>query len=455
MKKTLALLPLIFLWVFYITACSDATGNGESIATGHGWSVAPRFERFYDWLGGVEVVGVPISPVFNHGQKEFQYTAAVLMVYDPEADESQRYQLAPLGDEFGVAEAPEDPDSPFGHPIYPGFAELYNRLGGARMVGLPLTKYRYNPENRRYEQYFESIGIYRLEDEPEGEAHLLHYGAYKCAEVCGYVSPREAMVSTTSSATATQFSQAVARLDPIFTGAPLTNPYPSFDGLMEQIFEHLVVVEDTSRPGEIGLRPMMTMLGMMAEENRDYPIPDHLKEYLDDHQGLEFSGPPISEYSKESDSVYRQCFTSFCLDYYPDAPDGLQIRPAPFGYDYKQKIYTEVVQIREQGMQKINIHLLPQYPNLSRQQQQVIQVQVDTGSSALPGVQPVLTLSISGGEISSYSLPPTDESGTTWIELEPLDYPNGTRVDMEVCVPDGEQGVLCETGYFILWDPPS
>ena len=46
-------------------------------------NIDQRFRELHDMLGGVDVLGPAISPKFNHGGNEYQYTTAVLMVYYP------------------------------------------------------------------------------------------------------------------------------------------------------------------------------------------------------------------------------------------------------------------------------------------------------------------------------------------------------------------------------------
>lgn len=152
-----------------------------------------RFREFYDWLGGEEILGPVISSKFGSEGYEYQYTAAVLMVYVPSEVDNQRYKLAPLGLELGIAEPPLTPNLSDSHEIYPGFLNLYNQIGGVRYTGLPITEAHYNAEKNRVEQHFENLGFYHLETDVEG-VRLLHYGAWKCGKQCGYDPPEEAAV---------------------------------------------------------------------------------------------------------------------------------------------------------------------------------------------------------------------------------------------------------------------
>ena len=144
--------------------------------------VDTHFSHFYDLLGGEDVLGSLISPIFSNHGREYQYTAAALMVYDPQDVSGQHYQLAPIGIEIGIAEPPSDPASPGGHKVFSGFQGFYEQLGGAQVVGLPLTDVRYNHERGGIEQYFENLGFYQLDSDPPHEIHLISYGAWMCGD---------------------------------------------------------------------------------------------------------------------------------------------------------------------------------------------------------------------------------------------------------------------------------
>jgi hypothetical protein len=151
------------------------------------FAVGALFAKFYNILGGREVLGDPISPVFEEDGLTYQYTIASLMVYDPSAPANRRFLLAPLGLEMeGIAQppvpTPTTPGSRYvgGHTIYPEFIPLYDTLGGESVVGEPLTEVRYNAERNRVEQYFKNLGFYLPGDNLEGSVRLLAYGVWDC-----------------------------------------------------------------------------------------------------------------------------------------------------------------------------------------------------------------------------------------------------------------------------------
>jgi hypothetical protein len=449
MNRRIVLIIVVLSATLSLFACGvenvqNRPGNGLTS------DVDQRFREFYDLLGGVDILGPAISPKFIHGGNEYQYTTAALMVYYPNSVDSQRYQIAPLGGELGIAEPPLNPDAPNGHEIYQGFVDLYNKLGGVRFVGLPITDVRYNTERGRVEQYFENLGFYQLESSPANEVRLLHYGAWKCAVACGYSSPKESQILQKQSV-GSPFSGAIQRLDPSFTGFPLTEPYTSFDGLLEQIFENVVVVADPNNPAGIRLRPILGMLGIPTDANTNFAIPGDFLEYLNRNTGLEFSGKPISEYAPLSQDVNRQCFTNLCLDYYPNSPDGMRVRPVPLGYTYKNLYYESGAGGDVSSSNRaVTLRVWERYPLIANHQVQEIGISLSSGNRPVENVQAVLTLSVPGSEDISYMFPPTRNDGTAYLELSPISAPNGTRIEYQACVTNVNE-TFCVQDDFMIW----
>jgi hypothetical protein len=172
-----------------VVSCAGSE-RGDSLILPNPFDVDPVFREFYDMLGGEDVLRPAISPLFEVNDARYQYTAAGLMVHDPQAAQGQAYYLAGLGLDMDIAEppvpAPEDSQVRYidGHVIGEFFVPAFERLGGKRVVGKPLTEMHYNPEKGRYEQYFENLGMYWLENSPPGEVHLLAYGVWKCDSSC-------------------------------------------------------------------------------------------------------------------------------------------------------------------------------------------------------------------------------------------------------------------------------
>ncbi len=451
MIRRLLLLSLLLMIMGSITACQPTptiVNNSEVGIGGSGDSggVSPRFREFFDHHGGKELLGYAISPLFTNNGVEYQYTAKVLMAYNPAAERSRQYYLAPIGVELGIAEPPTDPSAPGGHNIYQGFIGTYERLGGSRLVGLPITEVRYNEERGGVEQYFENLGMYQLESEPT-RVYLINYGAWMCASSCDFNS--DPVGNVMQSAVVNKPFVATTRLDPTFTGKPLTEPYIASDGRVEQIFENVVVVEASDRPGGMALRPITAMLGVPVRTDAQFDVPAAIMQMISQNSGFELSGQPVTEYSRQSDEVYRQCFENLCMDFFPNKPEDLQVRPTALGYLYKNRYYQGGTAPTPVG-QKITLSVSVGYNLVDPGQSQVITVYVYNNNQPYANIKPTLSLMLPGGKTQSITFPPTASNGRTSLTLDPISAAHGTRVDIQVCAVSG----ACLDDYFLIWGDP-
>jgi hypothetical protein len=220
-------------------------------------------------LGGIDILGPAISPLFESGNLKEQYVLAGLMVFDETATSNERFRLAPLGLEFSVSELGTPVPTQPGEQIIDGrlvpaeFLNLYEKLGGARFVGRPLTEARLNPEKRRLEQYFENLGFYRLNQDPPGVAHLLAYGAYACDKKCRSSSPQES-VPGKRVVLPEPFESKAQQFGTKITGRQLVGPHRTKDGRQAVIFENLVIAVDRKQPGGVMLLPIVEQTGFLA-----------------------------------------------------------------------------------------------------------------------------------------------------------------------------------------------
>lgn len=351
MIKKICSLFVLFLLAWILSGCADS----PPVATGAqdmGYEIDPIFREFYLYLGGQNTLGAGISPVIIKGNQKYQYTDAALMVYDLDMPAKQRFSLAPLGLDLKISDpkvpAPSTQGERYvdGHVIFPDFVSLYDALGGVRQVGKPLTEVHYNPNTKRYEQYFANLGFYRLEGDTTGTIHLLSYGAWKCDSSCRQNTSANAAIGDHPQIEGL-FADTITRLGMDFTGFSLTDAYMAADGKMEQVFENVVLVAQGKKvvlrsiPEKLGLFPDPLVANhndplfefYSIQGNKGYNVLQAFLAYLNQHGGYPLSGAPIGELSRMNDQVYRQCFVNLCLDYDQSAPS--PVRPAPLGYTYK------------------------------------------------------------------------------------------------------------------------
>ena len=492
-------LIVLFIFVILTTACGKLAENPTLTGSG-AYDVDPQFEDYFRRLGGARTLGSVISHLFTHDHISYQYMVAGLMAYNPLAPEHERYFLAPLGLDLGILEGavlpPDEPSLRYvdGHIIDPQFLPLYQELGGARVVGRPLTEARYDPAKKRIEQYFENLGFYRSETDPPGVAHLLAYGQWKCGASClePSISFFEASVEAPIPP-GPEFRKAVERLGQSFTGFAICPPYDSPEGSKQQVFENVVL----SVPGEGGSRVTLlrtpSSLGIGPEplglpssdprmyfypvsEGKGYNVPQIFLDYLALHGGLDAAGPPISEFSPVGEGVYRQCFSNLCLEEHTREAGTLRIRPAPLGFEFWQEIvsgkggvpetdqpgeaeplYTgqptpiSTQMVSQPISEGVIVSVWKKYPVIEPGQRQEISVIVLRENLPLAGVHMALILTLPDGTSVRFEMEPSGSDGQSYYLLEAMDTPLGESIVYQVCVYYRPGEVACVQDSFLIW----
>lgn len=473
MSKKLICFLLIVLLVGMISACSGR----ERSSAGY-YLVDPRFSDLYGRLQGEEVLGPPISnkKYLSGTNLEKQYFEGVVLVFDP--DHSPRYYLEPVGLDAGFSDLPDTyPENPGvrylnGFIIPPDFAQFYDQIGGERWVGLPLTRARLNPDKHRIEQYFENMGFFRFEDDPPGAVYLMPYGLWKCAGECSeYPGLQNAGISVSAPEEVdSPFGEAIARFGTQFTGKKLSGAYRAEDGNIEQIFQNVVLYQNRATPLGVSLRPVSSLLDQAGEgyqpksdqtegyfrelvEGAGYSIPTYFMEFIDRYFGLEVSGEPISALEEIREGVSQQCFENYCLLYDAKAASGQQVRILPQGQKYKDAFYTDVQappQEPEEARQ-IQLDIWEQLPQISSQENQQLGACIHEAGQALINVQAVARINTQENGTMLYSFQPTDSGGCSFLTLDPIQAPNGTAVDYQVCFQGLGPEEYCQKDSFLIW----
>jgi hypothetical protein len=323
-----------------------------------------------------------------------------------------------------------------------------------------------DPDNRRVVQYFENVGFYRLDSDPPDVAHLLAYGVWKCAQYCNYVSPTESLVSIQP--TKEQPNPEIGKLDSNFTGLPITDIFVANDGNQEQIYEHVAIYFPPENPDAIALRPLPGQLGIKpelpdlanqdtgkfiaVEGNHGFYVPEHIDQYIGQHNGYTFVGYPITTYRKISDELYRQCFGNLCIDYRPNEASTLQIRPMSLGRRYKQEYYNqEEEQVVENDFQELTLTVWEIYPVIPASDTQAIWALVLDNGQPVDNIELVLTISLPDGSQQTINFPPTDSSGKTYLSIEPMETSNGTLIIYQVCAENIPTEIGCIFEDYLIW----
>lgn len=472
-----------FLWVFILSAIVAAftlsactvTGSSRAAATPTPegtYAVDAVFVEFYRFLQGENTLGAAISPIFEHEGIKMQYTEAALMVYNPQETPENRYLLAPLGVEMSMSDDPIQVSDQAGarvvdgYVIYKDFLPLYDAMQGTRFVGRPLTQVRINYERGRVEQYFSNLGFYRLLDDPTGTVHLLAYGAWKCDHACRRSPVANAIVARTRTYPEPFVAQ-VAALGSSLTGRPLSEPYTASDGMLEQVYENLVVYADPQNLSEIHFRPLAEIAGLAPQQpalkmddtrmvfhsqqdGLGHNVPTVFEDYIAAHGGFEVAGEPETELFAEG-SLYRQCFRAYCLDYDIAAEGDARIRPAALGSRYLE---LNPRPNDEFEANTFTLRVWEEQPVISPSDSQLVHLEVldRTTHNPIANLEAVITLTLPDGTTQTYNFQPTNAQGQSTLSIPAIDAQNGTLVVYRVCLNTGDE--TCVDEGYLIWGQP-
>ena len=456
------------------SACVSGVSPSHLAPQNFTYDVDANFEDIYQQLGGLNTLGPAISRPTRVNQQTRQYLQAGLFIYDPDLPPSQQVYFEPLGLKLGYGDppvpVPTDPRLVYnnGHVIHPDFVELYNRLGGRRYVGNPLTEAQENLDNGRLEQHFENLGFYKDLDPTDPRVGLLYYGAFVCNFDCRFEGPTIGIIEGPL-VQGERFTKAIEGIGSSFTGALLAGPYITPDGSTEAIFENLVLNSPADNPRQAHAKAIVELIGFEAahpvprvvnpnvffftvEGDLGFNVPVIFYDYITLHGGLDISGDPISELFLLEEGVYRQCFTNACLDYYTSAPEGLRVRPAQIGQIYKAEYYIADEGFPPPAVQDpVDLFLDEAYPLVSSTQNQTLRVSSFIGLQAVENLQLTLTVTLPDGTRHIYLLPLTDARGHTQITIPPVSAANGTLILYAVCTEEVDLYQVCATDSFVIW----
>ncbi len=475
-QKVMILLAGVLL--FGISACSSFNLNTPS-QTPQGWvPVVTDLRDFYQSLGGENELGPAISTPFYRDGILCQYTTNVLMCYNSSAkSEADRIYLAPIGDMLNLQMLPDNQTG--SHAVWEGFADFYHKhFFGLRYVGKPLTGIRYNKESHRIEQYFEKMGFYILVDDPQPTVHLLAYGIYTCGVQCAHEGASADAIIGWDKGVAVLNPGSLARLgDYALYGSPLTRPYTAADGNLEQVLEKVVVYVPKDNPATIRFRSLAVILNLPYSDptpqrfglkdnmvfvpvNGDlgYHVPVLFDQFIATHGGREIAGKPLSDpYMVDIDgqSIARQCFENYCVDYYPGSAPGQQTKLVSLGQAYIDKQKRVDQEIFTFNRKNVDLTVGEDKPQISNQESQVIQIALRTRKSHMPisDIESFVMLALPDGKKISFNLPLTNIDGMAQVTIPPLSIAeNGVIIPYIVCLNVPAQEQICANESFLLWN---
>jgi hypothetical protein len=471
--------------IFWLTGCLSVQANAPTVGTE--LILDPVYRDFYLSMGGEPVLGPVISASFPLGNYQAQFVEKALLLFDFEANESKTIQLKPIGNLLFIAEKPLNepqslPDGWLyinGHIIPKEFADVYLRLGGMEKVGMPLTEVRFNPAFRRYEQYYEKIGLYRLKSDPLEAVNLLGYGEWLCGDNCSNGNDQNDAVDILVPGHKS-VADLILSVDVGFTGYVIEENRT--ENSNEIILTNMLLSVDQQEPGQVNILPLTELVGVQPDppttphdipgmvfipvnaEGQGYHIPQKIYDYIMQHGGFEISGLPVSHYA-EYVSFMRQCFTNMCILVDPQ-PKYQEIYPDALGYMYR-KIYHRKGDLPDENQtgdssieEKILIFpggrlaVWEEFPVLPQDQVQIINVELafdDAGSNQ--ELEGRMSLQVPGkGEVMVRSFQINPQK-ITKIDLPVFVFPNGTLIPYEVCVFSAGKE-YCQSFEFVIWNAP-
>ncbi len=476
------ILLLLGLLCIYSIACGGSVlptdGNPAPAPSATvGGPVDSLFREFHQILGGEAILGRAITGLIDRDGKQCQYTEAALMCYDSAAsDPSRHFMLHPLGLDLNLVESLDFPTPPEatgsdlgnGFYLYPEFENLYDQLYGALYVGYPLTQVRVNQGNERYEQFFSNVGFYRNFSDPVGEVHLITYGAYMCGPDCSYNLAQYWNI-VESSEIAQPFELSLRRLGWSELGSPLTQPYYTADGYIEQYYDNVVLYAPQDDLSQVRFRPLSLWMGIPVEElvpinpheqlvfykvndQLGHNVPLFFDHFIAEHGGRDLAGNPISETRQISDTLLRQCFETYCLLYDTTQPDGLKVRMAALGVEHLKLKDPSLILERAFNSETIHLALEEEKSQVGAGEQQNIRIQVLRSGNWAPLylVESMLELTIPGQAPQQIRLRPTDRDGISQVTLPGISGAAAMSViEYKVCLNLPSDKPICSVDSFV------
>ena len=189
--------------------------------------------------------------------------------------------------------------------------------------------------------------------------------------------------------------------------------------------------------------------------NQGFNVPYHIDEYVEFNNGYDFIGNPINNYDQISNDLFRQCFENLCLDFRPSSTEGTQIRPMPLGRRYKQQYISEPSNdVGSNSFDEVTITVWEHYPVINSTDVQEIYVMVLDDGNPLKNIDLELVLTNPDGSQQTHFLPPTNDEGQSYLEIEPIGVSNGTLIIYQVCLANTPEASNCIFDDYLIWGNP-
>jgi hypothetical protein len=467
-----------------IAGCASTQYGADLNAFGD-ISIAGEFEDYWAAHGGLVTFGPPLDFAHSEGSFLIQTFLNAELMLDRSTPGNSSVELAPLGINLGLSEPAVSPQasqgsryfSATGHMLYAGFSQVFEELGGEAVVGAPISEVKFR--DGRIVQYFENLGLCRDENAAPSEVHLLALGLAahpeRSAFMVGNISyflPPEIMLRP--------FADYLDRFggESLF-GPPLTEPFFTQDGSIEQIYERAAFFSNVSEASTVHMRRLGETLGPAEASVPHVEDPDGLyftetghnvrwafAEFYRNNDGEVLLGLPLEESRIENDQLVQR-FQNGILTYRYDLPSHLAVQLAPLGITYMQSMAAGIIPPTSAhpgttptpseltDLPSVQVTTWPErfMSPLGSPQWIWIEVLRPDGSPWI-GVEPLLV--VHGPRGDHYpSVPATGTEGRTSLVLVLDDLRPGEIVNYDVIV-SGEHGLGHAQGQFAAtWSMPA
>jgi hypothetical protein len=195
-----------------------------------------------------------------------------------------------------------------------------------------------------------------------------------------------------------------------------------------------------------------------TQGSKGYHVPLVFDDFIAAHGGMDYSGNPIDEVYQYSDTVYRQCFQNYCLDYDASAADGSRVHLAALGVQYLQQISSSQTSVPTEPSKDttgpVQLKVSESSQTIARGDSMVIQIlviQKDDGQP-LSNVTASLTIFLPDGSLMTASFPATGLDGYSSVTIPAMQkIANGTILEYRVCLDDIPGDPVCVSDSFLIW----
>lgn len=422
----------------------------------NGHFIYPEFLQFFEQLGGIDVVGRPLTeahhnPERNRIEQYFENLGLYRFTFDPPGTVRLLAYGAYVCD-FACNYSPSSASIPSIQGLLPQpFSQEAARLG-IGVTGLTLAGPHLATDGK-LEVIFENV-VMVLENERRRSAYELTFQIW--------------LPEILSGRPGNPFGFAHRSWLPFVIDLGTNLEESSQDEVIELLFGPIIVKSAPKLKPYVSLRPIARMIGIIPDtpvEKGDYPlmvfyeirggkgyhVPNLFAQFFTRYGGFRFSGSPITEPFLLEGGIFRQCFENLCLDFNVQGQTP-HLKLASLGEVY-QRIYSsqKAAAVHHTSRDGLELSVLELRPYMSPDLQMEIQVEIKKDGKPFSQQRPYIILTLPDNVQQRLQFQPTDQNGITTLQLPQIPAPNATIIPYKLCLefPGIEQ--VCVEDHFLIF----